>query len=160
MALIKCPECGADVSENATVCPKCGEKMPKKTSLFTWMVAALILIGVGISLTKPDAPPPPKKTPEQLAAEIKREAEFQRVVRVAKLVKASAKNPASFTLTFAGLTNQGAICIEYRATNSFNAVVPGNYVVAGATAGDSPALWNKHCANQRLTDYSFARQAL
>ena len=24
MALIKCPECGAEISDKATVCPKCG----------------------------------------------------------------------------------------------------------------------------------------
>lgn len=30
MALIKCPECGHDVSSNATACPNCGNPVPKK----------------------------------------------------------------------------------------------------------------------------------
>lgn len=29
MALIKCPECGSEVSKEATVCPKCGHPMKK-----------------------------------------------------------------------------------------------------------------------------------
>lgn len=30
MALIQCPVCGKDISENATACPKCGEPMKKE----------------------------------------------------------------------------------------------------------------------------------
>ena len=30
MALIKCPECGNDVSTHSTVCPKCGEPIQKE----------------------------------------------------------------------------------------------------------------------------------
>lgn len=48
MALVKCKECGADISGKAISCPKCGAKMPKRTSLLTWViafVAALWLMG-------------------------------------------------------------------------------------------------------------------
>jgi hypothetical protein len=44
MALVKCKECGEQVSTSAKSCPKCGAKLPKKTSLITWLV--LILFGV------------------------------------------------------------------------------------------------------------------
>lgn len=30
MALVKCPECGKDVSSNAISCPNCGSPVPKK----------------------------------------------------------------------------------------------------------------------------------
>ena len=30
MALIQCPVCGKDISENATACPQCGEPMKKE----------------------------------------------------------------------------------------------------------------------------------
>ncbi len=43
MALVKCKECGEEVSTKAKTCPKCGAKAPKKTSLFTWLV--LLFIG-------------------------------------------------------------------------------------------------------------------
>ncbi|WP_135475265.1 zinc ribbon domain-containing protein [Pseudoalteromonas sp. KS88] len=43
MALIKCKECGAEVSSKAKTCPKCGAKPAKKTSLITWFVLILIV---------------------------------------------------------------------------------------------------------------------
>ncbi len=48
MALVKCKECGQEVSQKAGSCPKCGAPIKKKTSLFTWIVAifaGLWLIG-------------------------------------------------------------------------------------------------------------------
>jgi hypothetical protein len=49
MALIKCKECGTEVSKSATACPKCGAPLKKKTSLFTWLVTiVVILIVIGL----------------------------------------------------------------------------------------------------------------
>ena len=42
MALIKCKECGTEVSSKAKSCPKCGAKPAKKTSLITWFVLIII----------------------------------------------------------------------------------------------------------------------
>jgi len=44
MALVKCKECGAEISKKAEACPKCGAKPAKKTSAGTWL--ALIIIGL------------------------------------------------------------------------------------------------------------------
>ena len=58
MALIKCPECGADISEKASACPKCGcplditkqvmsdakKKKNKKVIIFFLVVLAFIMI--------------------------------------------------------------------------------------------------------------------
>ena len=46
MALVKCKECGEEVSNKAKSCPKCGAKAPKKTSLLTWLVLILIILGI------------------------------------------------------------------------------------------------------------------
>lgn len=43
MALVKCKECGEEISSKAKVCPKCGAKVAKKTSLFTWLVLVIIV---------------------------------------------------------------------------------------------------------------------
>ena len=43
MALVKCKECNEEISSKAKVCPKCGAKPPKKTSLFTWLVLIIIV---------------------------------------------------------------------------------------------------------------------
>lgn len=42
MALVKCKECGTDVSTKATACPKCGAKMQAGTSV--WGVLKIILL--------------------------------------------------------------------------------------------------------------------
>lgn len=55
MALVKCKECGEDVSTKAKACPKCGAKAPKKTSLFTWFVLIFILFTVYISNKNSDS---------------------------------------------------------------------------------------------------------
>jgi Domain of unknown function (DUF4352) len=46
MALIKCKECGQEVSKKAGSCPKCGAPIKKKTSLITWIVAIIIVLWV------------------------------------------------------------------------------------------------------------------
>lgn len=43
MALVKCKECGKDVSAKAKICQQCGAKVPKKTSLSTWLVLIFIV---------------------------------------------------------------------------------------------------------------------
>lgn len=48
MALIKCRECGAEISKKAESCPKCGAKQSKPTSLFTWIITGLV-VAVGWS---------------------------------------------------------------------------------------------------------------
>jgi hypothetical protein len=46
MALVKCKECGEQVSTEATTCPKCGAKAPKKKSLLTWIILIFIVLVV------------------------------------------------------------------------------------------------------------------
>jgi hypothetical protein len=53
MALVKCKECGEEVSTKAKACTKCGAKAPKKTSLFTWLVLIIIIFVVYTSSQTP-----------------------------------------------------------------------------------------------------------
>jgi hypothetical protein len=46
MALVKCKECGEEISTKAKTCPKCAAKAPKKISLFTWFVLIAIVFVV------------------------------------------------------------------------------------------------------------------
>lgn len=47
MAIAKCRECGAEVSDEAKVCPKCGISKPvKKTSLLVKIIGAIFGIAV------------------------------------------------------------------------------------------------------------------
>lgn len=56
MALIKCKECGVDVSTSAKACPKCGAKPPRKTSVLTWIMIALF-VGVVYGMVKASLSP-------------------------------------------------------------------------------------------------------
>ena len=60
MALIKCKECGADVSTSATACPKCGAPVPSagKTAMssirFLWIavrIAIALVVGWAVYQT-------------------------------------------------------------------------------------------------------------
>lgn len=44
MAMVKCKECNEDVSTKATACPRCGAKLPEKTSRLTWLVLILVVL--------------------------------------------------------------------------------------------------------------------
>lgn len=50
--MMKCKECGEQVSTKAKTCPNCGAKAPKKTSILTWLVLVVIIfVGYSISQT-------------------------------------------------------------------------------------------------------------
>lgn len=58
MALVKCKECGKEVSNKASKCPNCGAKPPKKTSPVTWLVLIAIMFVVYVTSTSPDKDSP------------------------------------------------------------------------------------------------------
>lgn len=53
MALVKCKECGHEISKKADSCPNCGAKPPAKTSAFTWIVLTVIILFVWIANQEP-----------------------------------------------------------------------------------------------------------
>jgi hypothetical protein len=84
MALVKCKECGNEVATSAKACPKCGNKMPKKTGLLTWIVGiffALVVIGmVNGSLENQE-----REEYRQQVEAVKRQAEAEEAKRVAAM---------------------------------------------------------------------------
>lgn len=89
MALVKCKECGEGVSTKAKICPKCGAKPPKKTSLVTWTVLIMILLGV-FGLMRQESNMSPEKKLER--------AERVEVEKLAQAEKESAKAKAQANL--------------------------------------------------------------
>lgn len=174
MAIIKCKECQKDVSTTAATCPSCGAKVPKQTKVLTWVaggIAAFIVVSCINGTQKSDAERQiaqnkktaveAAKSPAQRASEAAKakhdEREFQFGVMAAKLVKSSLKNPASFEFVSAGVVDNGALCLTYRATNSFNAVITENTAITRKfQKGD----WNKDCAGHTTVVMNYIRQAL
>jgi len=60
MALVKCRECGHQISTTARACPSCGAAV-RRTSAITKLVAALIGVTVVVAVcSKPDQPAAPR----------------------------------------------------------------------------------------------------
>ncbi|KAB2900377.1 MAG: hypothetical protein F9K35_07000 [Burkholderiaceae bacterium] len=175
MAMVKCKECGGQVSTKATTCPHCGAKTPKRTSLFTWIVAGAFAVVVGSCVMgfngseerrqkaqAAQAAIEAAKTPEQREAEAKakakQEADFQFSLAAAKAVRAAMKDPASFELVRADMMDSGALCMVYRGKNSFGAVTTEQAAITRKLkAGD----WNKECGGKSGEDIGrLIKQAL
>ncbi len=85
MALVKCKECGEKVSTKAKSCPNCGAKPPKKTSIVTWAVLALILfVAYGTWQTESNLTPEQRIAREEQRAVAAKEKEAGRVREAAK----------------------------------------------------------------------------
>lgn len=66
MALIKCGECGVEMSNKADKCPKCGAPAKKRTSLFTWIITGFLLLvffNVVSNMTRNNSSAPPTSVP-------------------------------------------------------------------------------------------------
>jgi hypothetical protein len=169
---VQCTECRELVLSDARKCKHCGsalipqppaKKMSGLKKLALSIVAFFVLVYV---MGNRPAPAPP--TPEQLQAkaekqkikdaeavvEAKRDREITAVALGAKAIQSAMKNPKSFELVKAVLMPSGAICYEYRGTNSFNAIVTNQFVMAEKGGGESVDAWNRHCAGKRGTDYA------
>src|SRR5262249_4993740 len=75
---------------------------------------------------KNEPQPKAEPTPEQQADE----ARWRRDVLAIRQLRSNMKNPDSFKLEEALRMDDGTLCLTYRATNSFNAIVPGRAVIA------------------------------
>ena len=65
----------------------------------------------------------------QVSEAAEREAKFQADVLAVRQLRANMKNPASFNLDTAIRLDDGTLCLSYRDTNSFNAIVPGRAII-------------------------------
>lgn len=167
MALIQCRECNAKISDSAKSCPACGSPLPKKTSAFTKIVLGLLGLGALIQIfsTKPTETASPKTTPVaetqlQIATRKADDAAVRVALLGAKKIKEASKNPDSFKLTKAFQLENGTLCYEFRATNSFNAIVPGYYTITPSTDGGSDAMYNKYCAGKFGRDFTYIKSSL
>ncbi len=166
MALIKCAECGHDVSSDAKTCPGCGTAkfVPKKKGgAAVWIVGSVIVLGIAGFAKQGDAPAtaavaqpaaaPAKPNPE-------RDKQMQQAGAGALALKRAAKDPTAFELTSANLMPDGTACYEYRAKNSFGAIMPGSalktakgkLLVQEHDGNTFVAAWNKACTKSGGTD--------
>jgi hypothetical protein len=114
-----------------------------------------IFVAKCVFTDKVEAPPPSPPSAAEVAAKAKREAEFQFGILATKLVKNSLKNPASFQFVDAGVVDGGALCLTYRATNSFNAIITDQIAIKrNLQKGD----WNKECGGKSVPDMNHIKR--
>lgn len=158
MSLMKCKECGKQISDKAKACPSCGY-VPRRTSLFTWIVTIILAIGflpvvfssfTNYSNQANDSTHETEfkvlETPEQLVERNKKNEEIQKEIAENKkkddeaiqkatigaiALKKAMRDPESFKLESALVINDtGAVCYDYRARNGFGGVNVGHAVLA------------------------------
>lgn len=176
MALVKCKECGNQVSTKAKICPKCGATPPKRTSFLTWSVLVLILLIVYGSWQQES-----NLTPEQRTAKAERiqsdnstseviseyEKNKEQVLKETawigkgkNAVLSKLKDPDSATFKdtyfFQGKDNAPMTCGQVNSKNSFGGFVGfQRFVSAGSTeltfleteVADFEAVWSRYCSN-------------
>lgn len=165
MALIACHECNHQVSSEAQACPSCGARPrpPERAKDPGHPIALGVCVLFGgaflwwIFSTLPSAP---AKSPAETAADAQKQRDFQSVVAVLRYIKGEMKNPKSFALVSAKMLPGQTVCVEYRGTNSFNAVVTSRYVMSNTVSSASAEAWSSHCAGRAGTDFSAARHAM
>jgi len=157
MAMTHCPECGKPISTTAASCPHCGHT-PKTDKIGCAQViligfAAIVLTAIVVSCVTPDTP----SAPPSSAADQQR---FNEEVGALIYIKGQMKNPASFELVDFIRTPADTLCITYRGTNSFNAVITQRHVINDTTNSDTADAWQAHCAGRSGKDVSKAKYAL
>lgn len=160
MALVKCKECGSEVSTQAKACPKCGAKPPKKTSIVTWMVllfivAAVFLSGTGDGPTGSAAGTAKDNRSAAMDQELKQIAWMD---RGKDMVLQKLKDPKSAEFRdvyfFQGSDGVPMTCGQVNAKNSFGGYTGFKHFVSAGTADltyletevkDFHVVWNKYC---------------
>lgn len=157
MALVRCGECGKQVSNKAATCPSCGAK-PNRTKLSTWIVAGLGIMVI-ITLMSENSQQPTKGAgyvaPQKSSAQKRHEAAVQRAAMGAMALKKNMRNPDMFKLSSIIEMSTKALCFEYRAQNGFGGMnveravlAPDDKSFLNSSAPGFDRLWSAWCANK------------
>jgi hypothetical protein len=136
------------------------KKKSKTSTYLLWFFGLAMLGGIGAMSVGEKSQQQQPKTPEQVAVDKQENVDLASVVTFAQLIKSAQKDPDSFKLHSVGLTPKGAVCLEYSGTNSYGARLRNSGVLTrdrknALTTPDGNKFidaWNKHCANQSLSD--------
>ena len=125
-------------------------------------VLSLMALGDLARMTKPAPQPSPSEAAEAVAEKARVDREMRRVYGALSVTRASMKNPKAFDVSRADLVPAtGAVCMAFRSTNSFNAIVPGRMVLTpGDELRDDDASWRQYCAGKQIVDYARVAKVL
>lgn len=140
MALVKCKECGNEVSTKAKRCPRCGAKVPKGIGVFGILMMVLVVwvffvIGRNASSTS-EKPTPPANKPSTSAAStdtkpspqppvVENSAWDGSVAQVKDYLKRNLRDPDSYQsiswtkAVLSPVTGEYTVVHKYRAKNGY-----------------------------------------
>lgn len=171
MSIIKCKECGAEVSDKAKVCPKCGAPTPKKTSILTWFavfIFVLIIFSIskdsnnmdgteqnftsGTSESTPLNPTGKEKINDekniQNEQENKKRKELEyKALLGASSIKKAMRDPDSLSFESVFITDNKDVCYDYRARNGFGGMNKEYAVLTNKNNfySNNADIYNKKC---------------
>jgi hypothetical protein len=161
MALIKCHECGAEISKSAKVCPQCGAKNKGKSSLGCALIFLFVVLPVGGAVMEVAGKAREEGrlaslSPEQRVLEIqnapkKKQAEqdwkdsWGAIYGCRATLEESLNDPDSVKYRDAVEATPFAkdkngvftVTIGLRAKNAFGAMMPAIYICSAKQDGDS-----------------------
>lgn len=178
MALIKCKECGNQISTEASSCPQCGAKNKKSGGCLSiigyiavFIFATSLLGKCALDGDKDKAAETEKArlatmTPAQIEAEkkAKEQEESEKRARnlMSKLALDSLKNslndPSSLEIEKITANKKGTVvCIDYRAKNAFGGLIRSYVTFVNGKPSKDAGVWNTNCAVKGLYDTSFVK---
>lgn len=159
MALIKCKECGKEISTDAKACPHCGAKPPYRPGIGMIVFAGLALI-IAIKGLLHESPPIPPKTEAEKVADEAKERRYLVTVITAKKLKTMMREPDSVEWMEMWANEQAdTVCLKYRSRNGFGGMNVEIMTVTKQEVSQDTAAWNAHCISE-MYDMLYARHAL
>lgn len=157
MALVKCRECGEQVSTKAKACLKCGAA-PQKTSILRILFAVMVVIFLYAAVFPSDKSPPVPVDPAVAAKKAEDSDFYTRADMAMELVQKAAREPES--VTFEGVyvsQDKGTVCVFYRGRNGFGGISRDAAAVSMLTGQvDTSATVRKKCAKtDTMRDMSY-----
>ena len=164
MALIKCKECGIQVSNEAESCPHCGAKQTKPLGRLRAMFWLIVIFVIGNAIFGGRSPSrsDPVAKPARSLEEIEREAELKkrenRAYDFAKAIREHARDPSSVDFTTMMATKDASIvCAQYRARNGFGGMVIEQAVLINGNFTTGSTAWLKNCKSSMYDTLHMAK---
>lgn len=160
MPLIRCPDCGTDVSTAAKACPTCGasartiakgqppKQIGRRGKVIIAIVTAALVGGGGLSVLHRAGQNP---SPADRAAEARHHQRLDIAVTDAANLKAATRDPDSLLFEQILANEDGSIiCMRYRARNGFGGVNHEHVVFTDGSGTTTASAWSRHCAHVTL----------
>lgn len=150
MALVKCKECGKDVSDTAPACPACGAKRTPKTKTLTWIVVGTIgVVLMAAIVSNSDKPTQNAATSKPPSPRVKTKEDLRRDLALLGMreIKKAMRDPESLKFESIGVNADATTaCYVYRAKNGFGGMSKEIMVVHNLKALTTPEEFKKHCS--------------